>query len=159
MKDASQVRQLNPNWISKMQEKFNGCPYFELQKMVLLDLAWGVSVIEIKVEDRHMQPFGVVHGGVYASLIDAAGFFAVYTQADPGVGMTTVELKLNYLSPSVSGRLIGRGRCINLGRSIGLGLAQIENDKGRLLALGTATVMIKPDMPMTSKIRSVDKYL
>jgi len=29
-----------------------------------------------------MQPFGVVHGGVFSSLIDAAGFWAVYSQAN-----------------------------------------------------------------------------
>ena len=37
--------------------------------------------------------------GVFSSLIDACGFWAAYTELDEGQGMTTVEMKLNYLAP------------------------------------------------------------
>jgi len=101
----------------------------------------------------------MVHGGVFSSLIDAAGFWAVYSQANEGVGMTTVELKLNYLAPAVSGRLIGLGRCIKLGRNLGLGEARIENEDGRLLAHGTTTVMVQTGMSLSDKVRDIPKFL
>jgi uncharacterized protein (TIGR00369 family) len=115
--------------------------------------------VEIDLDHRHLQPFGVVHGGVFASIIDAAGFWAVYSQADPAVGMTTVELKLNYLAPAANGRLIALGRSIKLGRSLGLGEARVESEEGRLLAHGTTTVILQPDMPLSETIRSIPKYL
>ena len=151
-------KQINPEWIAEIRKIVNPCPYFGLQQMALIDLSWGKSRLEIELGNRHLQPFGVVHGGVFASLIDATGFWAVYSKADADVGMTTVELKLNYLAPSVSGRLIGTGRCIQLGRSLGLGEARIENETGRLLAHGTATVMIRKEMALPGKVRDIPKF-
>jgi len=150
---------INPEWVREIQEAVNPCPYFELQQMAIIDLSWGTSRVEIELEKRHLQPFGVVHGGVFSSLIDAAGFWAVYSQANEGVGMTTVELKLNYLEPAVSGRLIGLGCCIKLGRNLGLGEARIENEDGRLLAHGTTTVMVQTRMNLSDTIRDIPKFL
>jgi len=152
-------KKINSEWVREIQEVVNPCPYFELQKMVLIDLTWGTSRLEIELEKRHLQPFGVVHGGVFSSLIDAAGFWAVYSQANEGVGMTTVELKLNYLAPAVSGRLIGLGCCIKLGRNLGLGDARIENEDGRLLAHGTTTVMVQTGMNLSDTVRDIPKFL
>jgi uncharacterized protein (TIGR00369 family) len=158
-KNEDKQKRINPEWVREIRKTVNPCPYFELQQMGLIDLAWGESRIEIKLENRHMQPFGVVHGGVFASLIDAAGFWAVFSQTDADVGMTTVELKLNYLAPAVSGKLIGTGHCIRLGRSLGLGEARIENEDGRLLAHGTTTVMVRKEMSIPGKIRDIPKFL
>ncbi len=152
-------KKINSEWVREIQKAVNPCPYFELQQMAIIDLSWGTSRVEIELEKRHLQPFGVVHGGVFASLIDATGFWAVYSQADEGVGMTTVELKLNYLAPAVSGRLIGLGRCIKLGRSLGLGEARIENEDGRLLAHGTTTVMVQTEMNLSDTVRDIPKFL
>ncbi|MCF8039083.1 MAG: PaaI family thioesterase [Desulfohalobiaceae bacterium] len=151
------MKTINPEWIRQIQSADN--PYFDLQQMAILDLGWGTARLEISLDRRHLQPFGVVHGGVCASLLDAAGFWAVFSKVDPEAGMTTIELKINYLSPVVGGRLIGLGSCIKLGRSLGLGEARIENEDGRLLAHGTTTVMIQPGMKLPEPIRQVPKYL
>lgn len=151
------MKSINPKWLQLIQSVDN--PYFKLQQMRIQDLSWGSARLTIDLDRRHLQPFGVVHGGVFASIIDAAGFWAVFSQADPDVGMTTIELKLNYLAPAVKGQLIGLGRCIKLGRSLGLGEARVENQDGRLLAHGTTTVIIQPDLPLSESIRSVPKYL
>lgn len=154
-----QARRINPDWIEAIQGIVNPCPYFELQKMKIVELTWGASRLEIDLETRHLQPFGVVHGGVFATLIDAAGFWAVFSQAPPDVGMTTVELKLNYLAPAVSGRLVGLGRCIKLGRSLGLGEARVESEDGRLLAHGTTTLMVRKDLGLSDSSQAIEKFL
>jgi len=41
----------------------------------------------------------MVHGGVFASLVDTAAYWAVYAEVDEGKRMTTVEMKLNFLAP------------------------------------------------------------
>lgn len=151
------MKTINPEWIRQIQSADN--PYFDLQQMAILDLGWGTAHLEISLDRRHLQPFGVVHGGVCASLLGAAGFWAVFSRVDPEEGMTTIELKINYLSPVVGGRLIGLGSCIKLGRSLGLGEARIENEEGRLLAHGTTTVMVQPGMKLSEPINQVPKYL
>ena len=142
------MKTINPAWLKAIQDIVNPCPYFELQNMSILDIQVGRARLEIELKRGHLQPFGIVHGGVFASLIDAAGFWAVFSQAESPVGMTTVELKLNYLAPAVDGKLIGMGRCIKLGKTLGLGEASVENEAGKLLAHGTTTLMVQPDLSL-----------
>jgi uncharacterized protein (TIGR00369 family) len=153
------MTRLNPAWVQTALPMVNNCPYFRLQSMEIVDLAYGCSRIEIKVKEKHLQPFGLVHGGVFSSLVDAAGWWAIYTEAAEHTGMTTVEMKLNYLAPSMDGRLIGIGQSIKLGKTIGLAEARIENETGRILAHGTVTVMNLPDLKMNWEDQAPLKFV
>jgi len=53
-------------------------------------------------------------------------------------------LKLNYLSPAVSGKAIAEGRQIKLGNTIGYAEGQVKDESGKLIAHGTSTLMILP---------------
>ena len=151
--------EINPRWLEMVRTGVNACPYFSLQSMELVDLGPGSSHLEIDLQQKHLQPFGVVHGGVLASLVDAAAFWAVYSLLDDGLGMTTVEIKLNYLAPVSRGRLIGRGESIKLGRTLGLGQARVEDQKGRLLAHGTSTLMILPELKLAGQEQMPPKFI
>jgi uncharacterized protein (TIGR00369 family) len=56
-------------------------------------------VLEVDVEEKHLQPFSYVHGGAIASVMDATAFWAVFLQVKDGMGLTTVKIKVNYLTP------------------------------------------------------------
>jgi uncharacterized protein (TIGR00369 family) len=114
--------------------------------MKIEELGWGTSVLEVKLGEKHLQPFGYVHGGAIASVIDAAAFWAVFPRARDGMGLTTVEMKVNYLAPVQKGKVAAKGRCIKIGKTLALGEAYIHSAKGNLLAHGTATMMIVPDL-------------
>ena len=136
---------LNSAYVEQVNRLVNNSPYFQLLSMVLVDAGPGFSRMEISLAEKHLQPFGFVHGGVYASLIDAAAFWALFYEIeDPGAGATSVDLKLNYLAPAVSGRLIANGRRIRLGRTLGYAEATVTDEEGKLLAHGTSTLMILP---------------
>ena len=120
----------------------------------------GFSRLEIDLARKHLQPFGFVHGGVFASIIDAASFWAIFYEIeDPDAGATTVDLKLNYLAPAASGKLIAKGRRIKLGKTLGYADAAVTDEHGKLLAHGTSTLMILPgstmaiDPPLPPKFR------
>jgi len=139
------MKKLNPEYIERVTEFVNHCPYFELLSMKLLDVGLGFSLLEVNLAEKHLQPFGFVHGGVFASIIDAAAFWAVFSGIeDPNAGATTVDLKLNYLAPAVSGKLIAKGRQIKLGKTLGYAEATVTDENSRLLAHGTSTLMILP---------------
>ncbi|MGD8665730.1 MAG: PaaI family thioesterase [Desulfobacterales bacterium] len=145
------MKKPNPEYIKRINEIVNICPYFELLSMKLVDVGIGYSSLEIELAHKHLQPFGVVHGGVFASIIDAAAFWSVYYGIeDPDVGITTVDLKLNYLAPAVSGKLIASGRQIKVGRTLGYAEANVTDQQGKILAHGTSTLMILPDMAIES---------
>ena len=153
------MRHLNPEYVAAVGQHVNACPYFSLLSMQIKGLSWGESRLEILVHEKHLQPFGMVHGGVFASLIDAAAFWAVYTQVPEDLGMTTVELKLNYLAPLSTGRMIGKGKSLRVGKTLCLGEASILNEEGTLLAHGTSTMMILKDLKIQGAEQGPSKYL
>jgi len=153
------MRNLNPEYVKAVEKVVNSCPYFSLLSMQITGLTWGESLLEILVQEKHLQPFGMVHGGVFASLIDAAAFWAVYTQVPEELGMTTVELKLNYLAPFKTGRMIARGKSLRVGKTLCLGEAGIMDDEQTLLAHGTSTMMILKDLKIQGVTQGPSKYL
>ena len=153
------MRKLNPEWIRVLQENINTCPYFTHQSMQVVELGAGTSRVEIEVQKKHQQPFGMVHGGVFSGLIDAAGFWAVYPEVRDDLSLTTVEMKLNYLAPANDGLLIGFGQRLKLGKTIALAQSRIEDQEGRLLAHGLVTLMILPGLPLTKQDNLPPKYL
>ena len=153
------MRKINPDYIKAVQGIVNPCPYFTLLSIDIKDLGWGESRLEILVQEKHLQPFGIVHGGVFSSLVDAAAFWAVYTQVPEDMGMTTVELKLNYLAPITTGRMIATGRSIRVGKTLCLGETSIRNEEGLLLAHGTSTMMIMRDLQIQGRSEWPSKFL
>ena len=153
------MRKLNPAWVEAVAAAVNTSHYFQLESMRIVDLTPCRSRLEIELESKHLQPFGMVHGGVFSGLIDAAGFWAAYTELDEGPGMTTVEMKINYLAPSSKGKLIAEGRCIKTGRTLSLAEATIVDEDGRLLAHGTVTLMTLPDLKLQGQDGAPPKFI
>ena len=138
--------ELNPRYTEAVAMLVNRSPYFSLLSMEIKDLQWGTCLLEVELGEKHLQPFGKVHGGAIASVVDAAAFWAVFPQVEKGMGLTTVEMKLNYLAPAEKGKLVAQGRSIKMGRTLALGETYIRNGEGALVAHGTATMMVVPDL-------------
>ncbi len=141
-------KSLNPEYIEAICKAVNHCPYFSLLSMEIKSLDWGSSLLEMEIKEKHLQPFGAVHGGAIASLIDAAAFWASFPQVEDGKGLTTVEVKVNYLSPVQNGKLFALGKCIKMGKTIALGEVFVKNEKEKLIAHGTSTMMIIQNIPI-----------
>ena len=137
------MRKINPAYVASINQLVNRCPYFELLSMEIIAIDTGVSQLQIDISRKHLQPFGNVHGGVFASIIDAAAFWSVFLEVqDTSAGVTTVDLKLNYLAPAAEGKLIAKGRRIKIGRTLAYAEAEVRNEQGKLLTHGTSTLMI-----------------
>ena len=87
----------------------NESPYFRHLGMVITELGVGEALVEIRSQVIHHQIFGNVHGGVIASLVDTAIFWCFFGELDETAGITTVDLKVNYLAPVADGKLSARG--------------------------------------------------
>jgi uncharacterized protein (TIGR00369 family) len=137
---------LNPKYTEAISDVVNRSPYFSLLSMTIKELEWGTSVLEVELEEKHLHPFGYVHGGAIASVMDASAYWAVFPQVKDSMGLTTVEIKVNFLAPIQKGKLVAKGRCIKIGKTLALGDASIYDGNGNLLAHGTATMMIVSDL-------------
>lgn len=141
---------LNPEYVAGVKEVLKSAPYFDLLTMTLEELEPGRSLFKIPASTKHTNPFSRVHGGVFASVIDAATFWAIYSKVDEGKNMTTAELKINYLGPAWADKtLLAEGSAVKVGKTLGVGEARlIEAETGRLVGFGTATCMIlEPPLP------------
>ena len=57
------MRPLNSEWAKSIAEQVSACPYFTLLSMKIIDLQPGKSHLEIEARPKHLQPFGMIHGG------------------------------------------------------------------------------------------------
>ena len=154
------MKRINPEFLKIINQAANNSPYFSLISMKICDVGIGFSLIEIDIDNKHLQPFGVIHGGVYASIIDAAAFWSIfYSVEDQNAGITSVDLKLNYLAPVSSGKIIAKGRQIKLGKTLGYAEAEVTDNNGKLLAHGTSTLMILPGNELLAKMPLPPKFI
>jgi len=135
---------LNPRYLEALYHAVNTSPFPRHLPMRLAEMGLDTSRIELDVAECHLQPFGIVHGGVIATLIDTATFWAAFGRVPEDAGLVNVDLKLNYLQAVSRGRLIATGRSIRAGRTLSYTEAGIRTEAGELVAHGTSTLMALP---------------
>ncbi|MEM9387749.1 MAG: PaaI family thioesterase [Pseudomonadota bacterium] len=139
------MSQINPAYVTAVKESVRHAAYPALMSMTIADIDQEGCVIALAGQEKHLQPFGIIHGGVIATLIDTATFWAVFLSLPSAQdGLVNVDLKLNYLSSVTGGELRATGRKVRMGRTIGYSEAHVHDDKGRLIAHGTSTLMVLP---------------
>ncbi len=153
------MRKLNPEYVEKVVEIANGCPYFTHLGMRITLLKNRIADVEMDLRKVHLQAFGYTHGGAVASLIDTAAFWSGHCELAEDQGITTVDLKVNYLSPLQKGSIIARGRLLKLGRKLGLGEASVFDQDGKLVAHGTSTLIIVPGLGLAGGHTLPPKFL
>ena len=138
------MQQPNPAYIRDLIGKVNTSPFPIHMAMKLVDISFDEATVALDLGVCHLQPFGIVHGGVLATLIDTAPFWAVFLRLPEDAGLVNIDLKLNYLKPVQGGKLQACGRAIRSGNSISYAEARVQDEEGRLLAHGTSTLMTLP---------------
>jgi uncharacterized protein (TIGR00369 family) len=102
----------------------------------------GRCSFSLTVGPDHTNPYGAVHGGVVAALVDQAMGGAVHSRLEPGERCTTIEIKINYLAPVTAGELRADASLIQRSRRIGVLEARVHVDGGTLVAHATGTFYI-----------------
>ena len=105
----------------------------------------GRAVVELEAASRHANPMGTVHGGILCDIADAAMGIAYASSLEDGETFTTLELKINFLKPVWTGKLVATGHVVKGGRTVGLVECDVVDDKERLVARATSTCMTLRD--------------
>jgi 1,4-dihydroxy-2-naphthoyl-CoA hydrolase len=105
--------------------------------LVLDELTAEKVVGHIDLGAEHHTPWGIVHGGVYATAIESAASIGASTAVRPqnmvAVGLTNTT---HFLRSATSGRVVVRANALNQGRTQQLWQVDIKDEQGRLLAHG-----------------------
>jgi uncharacterized protein (TIGR00369 family) len=132
----------NPEYIKEIKDIVGKAPFFNHMAMRLVAMDIGKATIQLDHSNDHLQPFGLVHGGVIATIIDTATFWSVFMCIPEDAGLVNVDLKLNYLKSVTRGRLKAEGCAIRQGRRICYSEAKVYSENEDLIAHGTSTLMI-----------------
>jgi uncharacterized protein (TIGR00369 family) len=102
--------------------------------------------IELALGPDHMNSLGIVHGGVYMTMLDAAmGHAATWCSIKGNVrGCVTLSMTTNFLSPAKNGTIRAIGRLHGIHDRIGTATGEIIDDDGRLIAACQASFRYFP---------------
>ncbi len=100
---------------------------------------------EMPVKSKHLQPFGIVHGGATASLAETvasiAGWLCVDGKTQRTVGL---ELNINHLKAINSGTLTAKATAIHVGRLTQVWQIDIHNQDFKQVSTSRLTVTVIP---------------
>ena len=99
----------------------------------------------IAVEKRHLQPYGIVHGGVYATLAESICSAATYgaVREDGMVAMGQAN-DTTFLRPIGEGTITATARARHRGRTTWIWDVEMSDDEGRVCALSRMTIAVRP---------------
>jgi uncharacterized protein (TIGR00369 family) len=146
------MSKLNPLHVEAVIELINKGPFFKHLSMMVKELGVGYATVELGISNEHLNPFGGLHGGVYASAIDTAAYWAVYCEVDEDTGLVSIDLKVDYLAAINAGKLIVKGRSLKIGRTMCLAEATILDQNGKWLAHGSSKLMVTKDLQAMENI-------
>lgn len=133
-----------PSYAIPIEETLDGMLGFEITE-VEPDRAWG----QFQVENKHRQPFGLVHGGVYAAfaegLCSATTYLQVSKDGKIAVGSSN---HTSFLRPVTEGTVTVEARAVHMGRTSWVWEAVFSTESGKACAISRVTLaVIDPPQP------------
>ena len=107
----------------------------------------GFVEMVLPADERHGNPFGMLHGGIIATLLDSALGCAVHSTLPAGVEYTTIDLNVKFIRGLRAGEsaLVADGRVVHGGRRTATATGEVRDEEGRLVAHGSCTCLILGD--------------
>jgi uncharacterized protein (TIGR00369 family) len=99
-------------------------------------------VAEMDIGPQHKQPYGVVHGGVHAGIIESIASVGAALVAMPrGQSVVGLDNHTTFLRAARDGRLTATARPLSRGRSTQVWEGDVRDANGRLLATGRVRLL------------------
>lgn len=110
----------------------------------LIEVEDGRVVVEGTPGLHVYNPFGVVHGGYAASILDNACGYAAQSKMAPGQTCTTLELKVAYHKAMTkeTGPVRAEGKIVSIGRRAAFTEARLTDVAGKLYASATSSLIV-----------------
>ncbi|MDQ3757198.1 MAG: PaaI family thioesterase [Actinomycetota bacterium] len=109
----------------------------------------GRVVFAFEASEDLANPFGTVHGGIVATVLDSAMGMAALTVTPDGAATTTAGLEVKYLRPVATdaGLLRAEGVVVHAGRRVVTAEGRLVGPDDRLYATATTTCLVIGETP------------
>ncbi len=133
---------MKPDTAQGNQQPTIESPFVDELGAKLVSARDGASEVLLPLAPRHMNTWQVAHGGVTMTLADIALAMAARSVAADGVGVVTVEMKVNFMQPG-RGELRAYGRVLHRSTTMAYCEGEIRDSEGHFVAkaLGTFKYM------------------
>ena len=119
-------------------------PYLDYFEITMIELSDGFARFKMPVHAEYLQGAKTMQGGLIVALADETIAHAIMTVLKPETGITTIELKSNFLAPVRDGELIAEARVFKKGRTLIIGDCLVKNGDNREVLRCSATFLAFP---------------
>ena len=109
----------------------------------------GQAVVDMPYNPDLDHALDGIHGGVYATLLDTAGWFTAAAAHDVDCWLATAEMSIHFLAPVQRTSLRAVGRLIKRGKRQDVAEMHLYDGKGHLVGHATGTFMILPSISLS----------
>jgi 1,4-dihydroxy-2-naphthoyl-CoA hydrolase len=105
----------------------------------------GEARARVGVDERLLQPYGLLHGGVYAALAETVASKATFEAViDDGMIAMGQSNSTTFLRSTRTGTITAAGRARHRGRTTWIWDVEMSDDEGRLCALSRVVIAVRP---------------
>ncbi|MDG0793167.1 PaaI family thioesterase [Cohnella ginsengisoli] len=99
------------------------------------------TVVELDVEERHMNLIGMMHGGVHTALLDSAMGLAAMA-ARPDEDVVTSSLNIHFTAPARAGRVRATATVVHMSGRMVTAEGRLYTADGKLSSMATASFRV-----------------
>jgi uncharacterized protein (TIGR00369 family) len=138
-----------------IQKLIDACPFNLWMGMRAVEVMEGSITLSVRWREEFLSNLQrqSTHGGILASIIDAAGVYALATLS--GKGVPTVDLRVDYHRVARPGNLQAMASIIASGSTLATAETRIVDANGRLVASGRAVYFVGTQAPRDDNPTSI----
>ena len=132
----------NPLDLQKLND-FSKGSLSDLLGIKYTDFGEDFLTVEMNVEEKHLQPMGIMHGGTSSVIAETVGSMGANLCVDQKLfSCVGLEININHLRPIKRGTLIATAKPQHLGKKTQVWEIKILNEQGKLVAISRHTIAI-----------------
>ncbi|WP_416899365.1 MAG: PaaI family thioesterase [Minwuia sp.] len=143
----------DPGYAEKVRESLHRQGFAKLLGYDTGRIEPGFVEIVCPMDPKLAQQHGFAHGGVIATLADAAAAYAAFSLMPEDSAPLTVEMKINLMAPGKGETLIARGTVLKPGRTLTVceaKVAAVTGGEETLIATALVTMICLDGRPDTA---------
>ncbi len=111
----------------------------------------GRAVIDLPYNPTLNHALGAIHGGIYATVLDNAGWFTAAVLHELSRWLATSELTIHFLKPAQGVAIRGIGKLIKHGKRQDVVEAHLFDENGKLIAHAVGTFVVVQNASLNDK--------
>ncbi len=130
--------------LARLRQHVEASAFHAWAGLELVSVEVGTVEVALALQAEHLNPGGILHGGLIATLADTAIGLAVRSALPADRTHVTAQLDVHFLERVDHGTVRATGRAVRVGGRMAYGEGDLRDDAGRLVARASGTFIVLP---------------